>query len=41
MVYSYILGLIFFLKGQKFQYQAIAKHFSFPEQTTSKKNDIR
>ena len=28
------------LQGQKLQYQAIAKHFYFPEQTTYKKNDI-
>ena len=26
--------------GQKLQYQAIAKHFSFPEQTAYKKNEI-
>ena len=30
----------FFLQSQKLQYQAIAKHFYFPEQTTYKKNDI-
>ena len=32
-----ISGLIFFLKGQKLQHQANAKHFTFPEQATYKK----